>query len=133
MLNAEKYKESIKEFGYTFALCKGEIKDCQIVDCKSCEFGETSGCTAKKVKWLLEEYKSSPLNEAEREYLSAVIKPFKNRVKSINKVVYHNDLAFIRLTFDENDQIYFPHFRLKSGMYKGMKNNKDYTLEELGL
>lgn len=48
MLNAEKYKESIKELGYSFALVKGEIKDCQIMDCESCEFGETSGCTAKK-------------------------------------------------------------------------------------
>ena len=46
MLKAEKYKESIKELAYSFALVKGEIKDCQIVDCESCEFGETSGCTA---------------------------------------------------------------------------------------
>lgn len=133
MLNGEKYKERIEELDYKFALCEGEIEDCARTDCKNCKFNKNGSCGKEKIKWLLEEYKEPILDDIEKEYLSAVIKPFKNRVKSINKVVYHNDLAFIRLTFDENDYVYLPHFRLKSGMYKGMKNNKNYTLEELGL
>lgn len=135
MKNIEKYEERIEELEYKFALCGDELKRCKSIRCDNCNFYKLDGkpCNLHKIKWLLEEYKEPILDDKEKEYLSAVIKPFKNRVKSINKVVYHNDLAFIRLTFDENDHVYFPHFRLKSGMYKGMKNNKDYTLEELGL
>lgn len=48
------------------------------------------------------------LNEAERQYLSAVIRPFRDQVQSITK-------------FED------------STMYKGMELGKEYTLEELGL
>lgn len=132
MLNIEKYAEELRKTGTSFALTKqGKPVECDGFPCINCAFNFS--CTIKRMNWLLEEYKEPILDDIEKEYLSAVIKPFKNRVKSINKIVYHNDLAFIRLTFDENDLVYFPKFRLKSGMYKGMKNNKEYTLEDLGL
>ena len=132
MLNIEKYENELRKYGTAFALTKkGKPVKCDGFRCIDCAFG--ASCTIKRMNWLLEECEESILDDIEKEYLSAVIKPFKNRVKSINKVVYHNDLAFIRLTFDENDPVYLPHFRLKSGMYKGMKNNKNYTLEELDL
>lgn len=132
MKNIEKYKEEIKA-----KVKNGTSLECSIHDIRDvCSCGEPFRCTdcqLKSLDWILQEYKEPILDDIERKYLSAVIKPFKNRVKSINKVVCRNDLAFIRLTFDENDHVYFPYFRLKSGMYKGMENNKDYTLEELGL
>lgn len=133
MKNIEKYENELRKYGTYFAVTKKRVPvNCESLECNECLFADKD-CTIKKMEWLLEEYKESILDDIEREYLSAVIKPFRKRIKSINKVVYHNDLAFIRLTYDENDQVYFPHFRLKSGMYKGMKNNKEYTLEDLGL
>lgn len=133
MLNIEKYENELRKYGTYFAVTKkGMPVNCEGCECDECLFANKD-CTIKKMEWLLEEYKEPILDDIEKEYLSAVIKPFKNRVKSINKVVYHNDLVFIRLKYDENDYVYLPHFRLKSGMYKGMKNNKNYTLEELGL
>ena len=71
------------------------------------------------------------LDEEEKEYLSAVIKPFKGKVKYICKISY---LAgeFIKIYIRNDSAISFPYF--KSGtMYKGMELNKKYTLEELGL
>ena len=71
------------------------------------------------------------LDEEEKEYLSAVIKPFKGKVKYIRKISY---LAgeFIKIYIRNDSAISFPYF--KSGtMYKGMELNKKYTLEELGL
>lgn len=70
------------------------------------------------------------LDEAEKEYLSNVIKPFRNRVKYIAK--YEDcgkELIYINLEYEE---ISLPYFEPKA-MYKGMELDKEYTLEELGL
>lgn len=77
------------------------------------------------------------LDEIEKEYLSAVIRPFKNRVIFIKKVGCTNDKYFIsikissKLSLSGNDIICLPLFQNK--MYKEMEINKEYTLEELGL
>ena len=77
------------------------------------------------------------LDDAEREYLSAVIKPFRNRVQYIEKMFEDHLLGdqdcylFIRFN-DGNYDMNFPVFR-ESIMYKGMERYKKYTLEELGL
>lgn len=81
------------------------------------------------------------LDEKEKEYLSAVIKPFKNRVQSIVKetVIQANPFEFkvkqtehivIQVVNDEN--IYLPTFK-KNTMYKNMETDKKYSLKELGL
>lgn len=73
------------------------------------------------------------LNEKEKKYLSAVIKPFKERIIGIELVENHGVLdtaIFIRL---ENDEyISLPHFK-PGTMYKNMPIGIEYTLEELGL
>lgn len=78
------------------------------------------------------------LDEKEKEYLSNVIKPFRNRVISINKYFYVFDntcaieiyiLSSVKIF--EKEIIRLPLFR--NEMYKGMKKNKPYTLEELDL
>ena len=86
---------------------------------------------------------SNVLDKVEKEYLTNVIKPFKNRVVSIskkvvnfshkeNKIFYYIRITIkdITETFDE-EFMSFPYF--KSEMYKGMENCKEYTLEDLGL
>ena len=133
MLNIEKYEEEIKELDYSFALCKGEIKDCQIVDCESCEFGETSGCTAKKIKWLLEEHKEPLLTEKEKAYLKNVIEPLNVVVDYIRKCENYtseNNIFYTVVVRVKHSKIFVV---TKDMPFEGMELKKRYTREELGL
>ena len=71
------------------------------------------------------------LDDVEKEYLSAVIRPFRSRIKYISKetTCIHNHYIFIDLG---SDDIALPIFSNKT-MYKGMEADKEYTLKELGL
>ena len=84
----------------------------------------------EKGKIVKMEKKEDILDEVEKEYLRAVIKPFRKRMTCIKKSRYFN-YEFIILNLD-NDGIFLPSFK-KGKMYKGMKEDKEYTLEELGL
>lgn len=81
---------------------------------------------------------SDILDKEEKKYLSAVIKPFRNEVTSIEKIasLLYNDEAFLQITTESKKRgklrIVFPYFS-KNTMYKGMKDNEPYKLEELGL
>ncbi len=70
------------------------------------------------------------LDETEKRYLSNVIKPFRDKVKAIEKVSYARE--FIKIYIKEDELTILPYFE-KGTMYKGMKENKEYTLKELGL
>ena len=76
------------------------------------------------------EYKPEILDETEKRYLRGVIRPFRDEVTYIEKANAY-DCSFIRIATNEED-IVLPHFKADA-MYKGMKTNKAYTLEELGL
>ena len=82
--------------------------------------------------WLLEEYKEPILDEKERRYLSAVIKPFK--VSWIIKRTMKNDCGeYIKIALKNDDEcLIFPNFKTGT-MYKGMEAEKRYTPKELGL
>ena len=74
MLNAEKYKERIKELDYRFALCNGELKSCKGNRCDECTFYEGSCSCMKHInKWLLEEYKEPILNEDEKKITIEIV------------------------------------------------------------
>lgn len=90
--------------------------------------------------WLDMEHVESILDDAERRYLSAVIRPFRNKIKHLAKhggdyhdyyyeyitVMYYVDQVLTTYSFG------LPIFP-EGTMYKGMKLNSEYTLEELGL
>ena len=87
-----------------------------------------------------EEYKEDILDEEEKKYLSAVIKPFRDRVEYIKKIDMYlgcnKNCEYIFGGLGNEDDVvdafllpYFP----KGSMYKGMETDKKYTLEELGL
>ena len=92
---------------------------------------ETSATQAMNVigDWLEEEYKPATLTDKEEAYLSAVIKPFRERVECVRKMGFKKEFLKIYL---KNETISFPFFT-KGTMYKGMEVNREYTLEELGL
>ena len=80
-------------------------------------------------------YKPEILDKAEKRYLRRVIRPFRDKVKHVEKVVFSDGDAKISIRIEENNKIWyigFPPFK-KDRMYKGMEENKEYTLEELGL
>lgn len=82
--------------------------------------------------WLEEEYDPKILDEKEKEYLSAVIKPFRKKVKYIEKRFWTPNLEYLSIRLKNNEFFAFPNFK-KGKMYKGMEHDKYYTLEDLGL
>ena len=77
------------------------------------------------------ERKEEILDEAEKKYLSDVIRPFKDKIKTICKISAPDD-EFISIKLKGDVSMDFPDFE-KGTMYKGMKEYKEYTLKELGL
>lgn len=88
-------------------------------------------------KWEI--YEEPVLDEKEKEYLSAVIKPFRDRITYIAKVeedihwfywiMIRVDIGFLNDYYD----FCLPPFEETSDMYKKMEVGKEYTLKELGL
>jgi len=76
------------------------------------------------------------LDDAERRYLSAVIRPFRNQIISIYKEQFgfnHESIIIEYYDFDRSQStLCLPQFE-KGSMYAWMKQGKHYTLEELGL
>lgn len=81
------------------------------------------------------EQKGGILDKVEKEYLGAIIKPFRDKVDSITKyrgVYTHVNEEYIVIDTNCGDDITFPNFK-KGTMYTGMEAGKEYTLKELGL
>lgn len=77
------------------------------------------------------------LDEKEKEYLSAVVRPFRDRVNYIQKTDCINNTSYIIISVThierkDSDIICLPFFKINT-MYKGMENEKCYILEELGI
>ena len=89
----------------------------------------------KQLKQLKEENKKEKnkpiLDDAGKEYLSAVIRPFKDKVKCIRKRGTSRG-EYIEIGILNDSAIILPYFE-KGTMYKGMEANKEYTLKELSL
>ena len=84
-----------------------------------------------KIKLTLEA-EEPILDEAERKYLRGVIRPFRDKVSNVIKrsnIECNNEWISIRLI--NSATMIFPAFK-KDTMYKNMKLNKEYTLEDLG-
>lgn len=71
------------------------------------------------------------LDETEKRYLKSIIRPFKDKVRHISKETTSGGEYYIYIDLDD-DSISLPNFK-KGTMYNGMKDNKEYTLKELGL
>lgn len=79
------------------------------------------------------EYKPEILDEAEKRYLRGVIRPFRNNVEVIRKLFSPTKgKYYIQIRYKNEPPTNLPYFESKE-IYKNMKTNKIYTLEELGL
>ena len=93
----------------------------------------------KSIKWEDDEptrisdiYDPQILDDAEREYLTAVLKPLP-KAKSIRKAISpFGVFQYLVVSFNESETMSFPYFE-PGTMYKGMECCKLYTPEELGL
>lgn len=132
MKNIEKYKNQI------INACHADLSCCVHSDILHLDcFENCRECKKSVVKWLLEEYSEPTLDNVERKYLSAIIKPYKNYVTGIAKVNSNEkkgkcNIRIIVNKYGEHEYVNFPLFE-ENTMYKGMKENKVYTLKELGL
>ena len=81
------------------------------------------------------ESKAEILDEAEKRYLRGVIRPFRDRVKYIQKFTFSTGKAKITIKTEKDNDTWYVSLPLfeKDSMYKNMKPDKEYTLEELGL
>lgn len=80
------------------------------------------------------ECKPEILDEVEKRYLNNVIRPFRDKVKNIikTKSIALKDKEYIIIRIINGNNIPLPYFD-KNTMYKDMRLDKEYTLEELGL
>lgn len=83
------------------------------------------------------EIESPILDDIEKRYLENVLRPFKNRVMYVEKVAqfgYESIRYRVHLPIKKygNMTCELPYFD-KGTMYKGMKLDEQYSLEELGL
>lgn len=87
-------------------------------------------------RWEIPEAKEKEiLTKDEREYLSALIKPYRKRVEWITKITtYDNKDHWISIDFFDGDSIELPIIE-EEDEYKfyGMKADKKYELEDLKL
>ena len=72
------------------------------------------------------------LDDIEKEYLSNVIKPFRDRVEYIIKNSAYSPIEWITIKYKDGGATNLPLFE-KGTMYQGMEVNKKYSLEDLGL
>lgn len=127
MKNIEKYKDEIIASGHSDITCC--VNALLHMKCS----GDCEKCKKYAMKWLLEECKEPILDDAEREYLSEAIKPFRKKVAYIRKnKSSFKDKQFISLGLYNDDFMYFPYFE-NDAMYKGMELGRKYTVKELGL
>lgn len=132
MLNIEKYKDVVLE---NFNNCHLETRlrglyGEKVVYCPHTNCGE---CKERFLKWLLSEYKEQVLDDVEKKYLSAVIRPFRKDVVAIAKFkTWDNSSQYIHIETKSNYSSSLPVFP-KGTMYKGMEDGRYYSLKELGL
>lgn len=144
MLNKEKYADKIIRFfldGTRIAVLKdtNEVVKCNSVcRCIDCKFNVKDGvCSIKKLQeWANAEYKEPILDEVEREYLSAVCRPYKivtiRKRLSVSAGRQWLDIYTDNIHSNGYVSIHLPYFE-DNTMYKGMELGKEYTPQELGI
>ena len=127
-------------------------RKCKLADCRVCIFDKVN-CNIGSIRsWVenkdlysdkfldqtIEVEVPEILTKEEKEYLGAVIKPFRDKVIYIKKKVWETyKRKYITIGFRDTNAISNASFSFpdlpNDEMYKGMEGNRPYKLEELGL
>ena len=132
MLNIERYKNELKKHDGSLDCDIYRIRGkCKKAESGFCSSNPCSVCREDNIEWLCSECQL--LDDAEKRYLKGVIRPFKNKVKSIAKLTDSVcPKEYICISIEESAYAILPRFG-KGTMYQGMEESRRYTLEELGL
>lgn len=91
-------------------------------------------CNLLNGKYEVIKLPKSILAEEERNYLSSVVKPFREKILHISKLSSKDGESIcIDIRYDwEEDSIVLPKFAAGT-LYKGMEIGKEYSVKDLGL
>ena len=91
-------------------------------------------CNLLNGKYEVIKLPKSILTKQERNYLSQVIKPFREKIQHISKLSsIDGESICIDIRYDwEEDSIMLPKFAAGT-LYKGMEIGKEYSVKDLGL
>ena len=131
MRNIEKYEKAVLD-SLSYCVLDRKLENVDTGLKEDCSGKNCNACKKQLREWLLSEYKEPILDEVEKRYLRGVIRPFRNMVAFIKKTCNCVGFQWIEIAVKGNRTIVLPGFR-NDEMYKGMKLEKEYTLEELGL
>ena len=140
MKNIEKYEQEISKL-----VNKGGSLECSIATVagireeKHCFSPVCKECHNKCIEWMCSEYNEPILSDDEKDIVKSmvnIIRKFGCEVNYVYKSECSNGYCFIGTTFKNivtgsRELIDSPYFN--DDMFKGMKFNKEYKLEELGI
>ena len=125
--NWDKVKEAVtvEDFFERLEICDAihrvrKENNCYAINCIDCK------------EWLKQPYQEPILDDVEKGYLRAVIKPWRDKVKDITLCKLRGTSVFILIAQKNYQAVMLPLFELGT-MYKGMEIDKKYTLEDLDL
>lgn len=123
------------------------VRNCGNVSCKACPFKAVNCGAQDENNWVMNKdiFADSFLNrrmfveqkdildKEEKEYLRAVIKPFRDKITSIQVIysTYYKNKGWIQIE-TPGIKTQLPYCDITK-MYKGMEDCIQYTVEELGL
>ena len=139
MKNIEKYEHEISKL-----VNGGNSLSCAIaisagISNGSCFGCKCSDCHKKCLEWMYLEYKEPILTEEEKTIVESMIYVLQKigcTVKNVTKYDNGRDKAYIGVNYTNEitgacGRMATPWF--KNNKFKGMKADKEYTLEELGI
>lgn len=140
MKNIEKYEREISQL-----VNEGNALECSIATVsgkrkeKPCFSQECKECHKKCIEWMYSEYKEEILSDDEKDIIRSMIDAihkFGCPINYVSKEHYVDGDCYIRINYKNeviriNETISSPCFT--NDRFKGMKPEKEYTLEELGI
>lgn len=139
MKNIEKYEKEIYQLvneGNSFSCAIAIAAGISNGSCFGCK---CSDCQKKCLEWMYSEYKENILTEEEKDIVKAMIDfAHKCGLYVVHVCKFQDELkgVYIHCKFKdkENDNTDFIESPwLPKNMFKGMENDINYTLEELGI
>lgn len=139
MKNIEKYEKEISQLvneGNSFSCAIAIAAGISNGSCFGCK---CSDCQKKCLEWMYSEYKENILTEEEKDIVKAMIDfAHKCGLYVVHVCKFQDELkgVYIHCKFKdkENDNTDFIESPwLPKNMFKGMENDINYTLEELGI